>query len=328
VRRLGVARWGAALCSLALVACGSSTPSSGGGTSAPVALKVAYAVPSAAFTPLYVGADQGLFAGHGATVTLSVVNGAAAVAALTSGDVQVLGVGGSEVIDADVGGGQVVLVAAGANYPVFTLYGAKGLGTPDDLAGKTVAADKPGTSIATAAEIMLDHDKLGGKTHILYTGDGVTSVVAALQNGLAQGAVVSPPATAVLRAAGYPALIDGVRLGVPMLQSGVAVTRSYLSGHRAAVEAFLRGYLASWRYIADGAHRQAVLDSIARYTKVTPAQAQVAYDAFRPIWTGTRVPTVLPAALANEARYDQNPTARTADTSAFIDNSVIKQLAG
>ena len=331
VTRIG-GRWGAALAALlgaTLAACGSA----GGATGASqggqvVALKVAYAVPSAVFTPLFVGVDRGIYRQHGVSVSLSQVNGAAAVAALTSGEVQLLGVGGSEVIDADVGGAQVVLVATGANYPVFTLFGAKGLTSPDQLAGKTVAADKPGTSIATATQLMLEHEGLLQSTHLVYTGDGVTSVAAALQKGLAQGATVSPPSTAVLQAAGYPALVDGVKLGVPMLQAGIATTRPYLTAHRQAVESFLRGYLASWRYVADPKNKQAVLASIERYTKATPAQAEVAYAAFRPIWTGTRVPTVLAAAVANEARYDQNPKARGADTSAFIDNSIVRRLAG
>ncbi len=301
--------------------------SAGGQPARPVPVTAVYSVPSAVFTPLFVGVDEALFRKYGIDLTLRMANGAAAVAAVASGEAQILASGGSEVVDADLGGDHLVLLAALSNYPVFSLYVAPDIRTPQDLAGKKVAVDKPGTSIYMATRIMLTHYGLWGKVQVVTTGGGIPGIIAAVERGLAAGGTVSPPSTAILAARGYHELVNGVVLGVPLLQAGISVERPYLEAHRETVENVLRGFLAAWRMLPTPAAKPAVVRAIQHYTRVDAAKADVAYRAFLPIWAGSPVPTVRREAVANELAYDLNPGARAADPSRFVDNSVIERLA-
>jgi ABC-type nitrate/sulfonate/bicarbonate transport system substrate-binding protein len=308
-----------------LVATAVRTPAAGD-ASQPAALKVVYAQPSAAFAPLFVAQDDGFFTQQGIEPALTQVTGATAAAAVVSGEVQVLAGGATEVAGVDVAGASVVMLAAGSNYPIFSLYVAKSIRSVRDLVGKKIAVTKIGTSTDTTARIMLERYGLAGKVQIIGAGGTMPGILAMMDKGIAVGGVVSPPTTAKAAAAGFHELVNGFALGIPMTQSAVAVTRTYLSQHRGVVIRFMKAYLAAWAFIRNPAHRAATERAIAHYTRATPSQAAVSYQAFFPVWAETRVPRVDPRGVANVLRFSANERVRTANPKQFIDDSVLQEL--
>jgi len=240
---------------------------------------------------VWVALDRGFFAKQGLDVTFTQVTGSAAVAALSSGEAQAMSIGATEVADFDAAGGDLAMIAAGSNYPVFSLYVHKSIGTIQDLAGKKIAVTRIGTSTDTAARLMLEHFGLAGKVDIISAGGTLSGIMAVMTAGLAAGGILSPPTTAKAEAAGFKELVNGVKLGLPMVQTALAVRKSYVAQNRETVLRILKAYVDAWGFVRDPANAAAVQDVIAHYTKAPAEDAAIAYRAFFPAWQ-QRVPRV------------------------------------
>jgi ABC-type nitrate/sulfonate/bicarbonate transport system substrate-binding protein len=284
-----------------------------------------YAQASAAFAPVWVALDEQFFARQGLDVTFTEVTGSAAVGALTSGEAQAMSIGATEVADYDAAGGDLVMLAAGSNYPVFSLYVDKSIGSIQDLAGKKIAVTRTGTSTDTTARLILDHFGMAGKVDIISAGGTLSGIMAAMTAGLAAGGILSPPTTAKAEAAGFKELVNGVKLGVPMVQAALAVRRSYVAQNRDTVLKILRGYVDAWAFVRNPANASAVQTVIARYTRVPAEDAAIAYVAFFPVW-GQRIPRVDLRGVQNNLKFSANPQVRRTVPASLIDDSLLQEL--
>jgi ABC-type nitrate/sulfonate/bicarbonate transport system substrate-binding protein len=309
-----------ALASTLAVAGGS--PAAGAG---PQPIKIIYAQASAAFTPVWVALDRGFFAKQGLDVTFTQVTGSAAVAALSSGEAQAMSIGGTEVADYDAAGGDLVMIAAGSNYPVFSLYANNNIGTIQDLAGKKIAVTRIGTSTDTAARLMLEHFGLAGKVDIISAGGTLAGIMAAMSGGLAAGGILSPPTTAKAEAAGFKELVNGVKLGLPMVQTALAVRKSYVAQNRETVLRILKAYVDAWAFVRDPANAAAAQNVISHYTKAPAEDAAVAYKAFFPVWQ-ERVPRVDSRGVLNNLRFSANAQVRRMVPASLLDDSLLTEL--
>jgi ABC-type nitrate/sulfonate/bicarbonate transport system substrate-binding protein len=288
-------------------------------------IKIIYAQASAAFTPVWVALDRGFFAKQGLDVTFTQVTGSAAVAALSSGEAQAMSIGATEVADFDAAGGDLAMIAAGSNYPVFSLYAHKSIGTIQDLAGKKIAVTRTGTSTDTAARLMLEHFGLAGKVDIISAGGTLSGIMAAMTAGLAAGGILSPPTTVKAEAAGFKELVNGVKLGLPMVQTALAVRKSYVAHNRETVLRILKAYVDAWAFVRDPANAAAVQDVIAHYTKAPAEDAAIAYRAFFPAWQ-ERVPRVDARGVQNNLRFSANAQVRKMVPASLLDDSLLTEL--
>lgn len=301
---------------------GGGVPSHAAGTTQ---IKLVYAQASAAFTPLFVAQDQGFFAKEGLDVRFTQATGNAAVATLVAGGAQALVIGATEVATFDATGGDLVMIAAGSNYPVFSLYVTKNVQSVEDLVGQKIAVTRIGTSTDTVARLFLDHFGLTGRVEIVTAGGTLSGILAAMSGGIATGGILSPPATAQAEAAGYKELVNGVRLRIPMTQSALTVRKSYVAANRDTVLRLLKAYLAAWAYIQKPADQPGTESAIARYTRVTPEDAAVAYRAFVPVWQ-VRVPRVDWKGVENAIRFSASSHVRKMSPASLIDDSLLQQL--
>lgn len=312
---------GAVVAGMALLSAGASQVLG----AAPASIKLVYAQASAAFTPLFVAQDERLFSKEGLEVSFTQVTGSTAVATLTSGESQALAIGATEVANFDAAGGGLVMIAAGSNYPVFSLYADKRVRSVTDLAGKKIAVTSAGTSTDTAAHLMLDHFGLSGKVEIISAGGTLSGIMAAMSAGIAAGGILSPPTSAQAEAAGFVELANGVRLGIPMTQSALTVTRTYLAANRETVLRVLRAYVTAWAFIRNRANEAKTESAIAHYTRATAEQAAVAYKAFFPVWQ-EKIPRVDPRGVTNAIRFNRNSEVRKMTPASLIDDSLLQEL--
>lgn len=313
---------------VASVAAGIALLGTGGSRvtgAAPTPLRLVYAQPSAAFTPIFVAQDQRFFAREDLEVALAQVTGSSAVATLVSGESQALATGATEVADFDAAGGDLVMIAAGSNYPVFSLYVNRSVRSVADLAGKKIAVTRTGTSTDTAGRLILEHFGLTGKVEIITSGGTLSGIVAAMSAGIAAGGILSPPTTTQAEAAGFAELVNAARLGVPMTQSALTIRRAYRAQHRETALRLLRAYVAGWAYVRNPANKAGTEAAIAHYTRATPDQAAVSYKAFFPVWQA-KVPRVDPRGVANVLRFSASRQVRTLTPAALIDDSLLQEL--
>jgi ABC-type nitrate/sulfonate/bicarbonate transport system substrate-binding protein len=315
-----------------LLAGGCSAPTAAP-TSAPTAaatapaglipLKAAYPQASAVQAALFVARDAGFFERQGLDVSLSMIGGNAQVPALINNEIQVAALGANEVANAAVGGAQLVMIATCSDLPVFSLYANPSYSSVAELAGQTVGVTAPGTSTDAAAHLFLKHFGLEGQVRIAGSGGTIPGVLAALTQGGIAGGILSPPTTQQAADAGFRELVNGVKLGVPMNHSGIAITRDYARAHADEVNRFLRAYRQAWSFAADPANRATVVQAIARYSKSDEPLAQVGYDAVAPVWQGTAVPRVNPEAVSNLLALSENPQVQAMRPEQIIDNTLI-----
>jgi NitT/TauT family transport system substrate-binding protein len=313
-------------------AASASTPASGqaapgASASGLTKIKLAYSQVSAAATPIYVAADQGFYQKYGLDVDVGMVAGPQQVPAMMSGEIQFGSPGGNEVADADLGGASLVIVAVAANVPLFSLNAEKTITDPQQLAGKSVTITTAGSSTEAAAKIFLDHFGLLGKVKLQPSGQ-IQAVLAALEQGNAAGAILSPPSTNIATKDGYPELINGPKLGAPMVHATIAVTRDYLKAHADIVKKVLQAYQDGWTFCGNGANEAAVEQTLVKWTKADQQVAKESYDYIFPVWSTVKVPTVDPKAMQNILTIvSANPKAKTADPNQFFDNSILESIA-
>ncbi|HEX6512739.1 MAG TPA: ABC transporter substrate-binding protein, partial [Chloroflexota bacterium] len=296
-------------------------------SSARVAIKVGYSQVAVAFTPFFVAQDSGLFAKNGLDVTLEQVNGPAAVAALLANEVQLDGLGANELSRAALGGADLVAIATLGDLPVFNLYAdTKKYKVVQDLAGQTIGVTSLGSSTDVAARLFLERYGMLGKVNIVPAGGTKDTVLAALTQGLIAGAIMSPEQGTVVGKAGFAPLVEGLKVGIPLNFSVIGVTRGYLKNRPEVVRNFLKTHQQAWTYIANPASKTAVIKVLEQALKTGPDAAEAGYDAWFPVWSGKKVPTIDPEGITNTLKFSDDPKAKAAKGDQFIDNSLIQSI--
>jgi len=109
----------------------------------PPTLNVAYSATSGTFSPLWVAADQGLFAKYGLDVRITYIQGnRVLMAALTAGEVQLYQGAAEGLIRFISGGGDGLLIASQYNFVGhYVLMTDPSIARLEDLRGKRIAID-------------------------------------------------------------------------------------------------------------------------------------------------------------------------------------------
>jgi NitT/TauT family transport system substrate-binding protein len=331
------------ICTLALAACGgaaapASAPASQPAASAAVSasakpaasglvkVKAAYSQVSAVQGALYAGVDQKIFAKYGLDVEVLRVAGTQQVPAMQAGELQFGTPGGNEIVSADLGGANQVMIAVASNYPVFSLFGSKGVNDVKDLAGKTVAITTAGSSTDASAQIFLKQFGLDKQVK-RQPAATIEGILAVMEKGEVAGGVVSPPTTVLAEKAGLKELVNGPKLGVPLIHSSVSVTRDYLKSKPDLVMAFLQGYVEAWKFVIDPANEAATVQTIAKWTQSDADVAKAAYQYVQPAWAKNKLPAVDAQGVKNILEVVENPKAKDAKPEEFFDNSLLESLA-
>lgn len=275
---------------------------------------------------MYIAIDKGFFANHGVDVQLTQVGGTQQIPAMTAGELQFGTPGGNELVSSVLAGAPMVGIAVSSNYPIQSLYGGKGVTDVKQVAGKAVAITTAGSTSEAGAKIFLRH--YGLDTQVQYQPAGtVAGVAAVLEKGDAAAGVTSPPTTIALDKAGLVELVNGPKLGEPMVHAAITVTRDYLKNNSDLVKRYLQAYLEGWRFARDAKNADAMVNSIAKWTKSPPDVAKASYQYVVVTWQRDEIPAFSDKAIENILSIVDNPKAKTAKPSDFYDNSLITSIA-
>jgi ABC-type nitrate/sulfonate/bicarbonate transport system substrate-binding protein len=269
----------------------------------------------------------GYFAAHGLAVDelLDIGSSTTAVQSLLAHDVDVVNIAPNAAIEASLKG-STALVAI-ANPPPgtgFWLYGRSDLHSVEDLRGKLLAANQPGSSSYFAVEYALREFGLeAGRDYDILSVGNSSAQLAALQQAEVQASVFSAPTTALARRSGFVELLDLNR--VPYNANGPVVRRDALDDP-ASLDALTRYLQASVDAIArlrqDPDFGYQVLSS---YLRVSDhAILDEVYQAYLP----KRVPLVVPEgiALVLAGIAQRDATALGVAPHRYYDNSIVEQL--
>lgn len=318
-------RWAAGIAAVALVAsaCGSpaAPPAADGGATRTI--KIAVGATTAASIPLWVGIDQGVFAKHHLDVQLITLSGTKAPPALASGSVQISDSGISDLAGAIVAGAPITIVGTTYPFQFFRMYGKKGLTSPTELAGKTIAASSAGSASDTAVQSAMASSGLqrGKDYQVTFIGDnGARS--AALEKGVVDAIMVSPPTAQLVEQKGFPDIADLITAKDPYGYSSFGVQKSWAAANHAELVDFLSAYAEA--VDLSKSDKDAAYAAARKNLNLT--DQKVVEDVYAvSVGVMPSFPTTDAATVAATIRLSQNPAVVKADPASLFDNSFVTE---
>ena len=291
-----------------------------------IALKAAWVALTSNQMIWPVAKDAGYFDTYGVDMDLEYVNGSStAVPALLSGDLALASVAGSAVVSARAGGADLVMVAGFLNKAIFRVIAQQTYGAITDLKGKKIGVTKIGNADYFAWQSIAAKQGWQMSDLTFINGTDVNGQITLLKSNNVDAIAVSPPNNVLAVEAGGKEVFDTAVLDEPEQNVGIAVSRAYLSQHRAAVTDVVKASIAAMaRWEKDA---QFVKDVIKKYLKTTDQQVvDVGYSAYAPLWPQAPYPTVPGLARVIAQVATQNAKAKDLKPEDMIDNSVVKEL--
>lgn len=272
---------------------------------------------------LWIAQEKGFFKKNGVNIDLTHIPTNQAVQALVGGKVNFV-TAGPQVLEANLAGSDTVYIMSPVNTFVFSVYGKPEIANIKTLAGKTLGATNKGTPTDVAGHMLLRQNGLKPDVDVKFAYlKEIPALVAALQQGVIDAALLAPPSTLTARNLGLKELLNVTSLRIPFVQHAIGTSRSYINANPDLVRSFVRGAAEGLDFL-----RKNRPDSVAimsKYTKITDlAQLNEALDAYESAWE--KIPAPSQAAIEAVLASSETPKAKTAKWDQFVDDRFIKEL--
>ena len=212
-------------------------------------LRVGLSSVSGLHAAVWVAETRGLFRKHGidAEVIVTGQGGTAGISALIANDVQMVNSAGDVLVAASLRGGDTVMVASVINKGLQRLVTKPDIKTPVDLKGKRIGVTRIGAVSHSVLLMMLQRWKMNpNDVQVMQLGSS-PNMLASLDKGGIEGAVLTIPSMFVAEDRGYRVLLDMADTDIYYLHTMVATTRHYVKTNRDKVLRFLKGYVEGHR---------------------------------------------------------------------------------
>jgi NitT/TauT family transport system substrate-binding protein len=261
--------WAAVLVGVALISTGCSSGSgaksvSNGAGPEKTDLTVTYGTSSPSEAPLWLAADEGIFARHGLKVKMVQATSNVGALAVISGGA-----------DLYIGEATTTFQAVASNSPIqivgnlrilnnFKFFVPPNIKSASELSGKSLSISAAGDSTELSTRLALDklHVPTKGVT-LLPTGTS-SARLASLITGKVAGTVLTEPTATAAKKQGMRMLLDQTK--EPLTGSAVTISKSFGEKNPKTVVAFLESITEAVKYLQDPANKQACLNVIAKYT--------------------------------------------------------------
>jgi NitT/TauT family transport system substrate-binding protein len=287
-----------------------------------------------AFSPtnsaIWVAEERGIFKKHGIEAEAIFIGGGAtrSVNALLAGDIQFATAGGGGVLQSALRGADVVMIAANNNKGVHRILVRPEIDTPEAIKGKKIAITTFGSSSHQVLSMVLDVWKIRpDELQILQIGSSPTMLIS-MQKKIVDGAVLSDPSYFIAEDHGFRVIADLAKMNIHYLQNMMVSTRSYLRANRDQATRVMRAFVEAIAYFKK--NKKDSVQIILKKMRMNPDQAKYAertYDQYAntyferiPYPSTSGIKTVL------ESLVKENPKAKSADPSSFVDASILKSL--
>jgi NitT/TauT family transport system substrate-binding protein len=223
--------------------------------------------------PFYYAKDKKLFEKQGLDVEIIQIRSNLQLAGLVSGELDLItGIG--TAIEGIAKGMPVKAVAVLYRAPLFSLLSQ--LPNPKSLEGKKVSVSRIGSESHFNGTLMFE--KSGAdpkKVTWIQTGNTALNMVA-LEQGLVDGAVLSPPFTGIMARKGFKILKRSRDVIDSSPFNGLVTTRDKIQSHPDRIKNALKAVLASVKSIRQD--RKAVIAYIVDSFNINQGVAEEAYE--------------------------------------------------
>jgi NitT/TauT family transport system substrate-binding protein len=287
-------------------------------------MRIAYLLTSGTMASLWMAKETGGFAKEGLDVEVISMSSVLALPALIANEVDVIQVSAVPVLTASLRGFDVVFVAGLLNTMIWDLYARPEIKSAEQLKGKIVGTERPGSPVAYGTLVALRKLGLTPKDVQLRPLGGTVQVAAALQAGQIVAGPSAPPVSFQLERAGFHSMTT--TLDQPYQNVGVVVRRGRMDELAARLVPLLRSVRAGIdRYYSDKAFTMKV---IAKYTRETdPDLIERTYEFYRKAGFRRELMISEPGVQGIlDFLSETVPEAKKAVPAQFFDDRFVRQL--
>jgi NitT/TauT family transport system substrate-binding protein len=279
---------------------------------------------------VWVAEQKGLFRKHGLDTEVIVTGqgGTAGISALLANDIQMVASAGDVLVAAALRGGDTVMVASVVNKGLQRLVTKPEIKTPAELRSKRVGVTRIGAVSHSVLLMMLQRWKMSvNDVQVLQLGSS-PNMLASLDKGGIEGAVLTIPSMFVAEDRGYRVLLDMADTDIYYLHTMIATTRQYIKGNRDKVLRFLRGYTEGIAFVKQ--NKKESLDIVKKKLRIGPEQERNLERSLDLLITKYYENVPYPSLRGVETVLGfvekDNPKAKTADPKSFVDDTLLREI--
>jgi NitT/TauT family transport system substrate-binding protein len=292
-------------------------------------LKIIYSQFTMTNSVTWFAREAGLFERYGLMADLVYVDSTPAVQALTAGQAPVATMSGGLAVGPYLNGLDLVMLAGWCNLNSYQLITRPEIRRPEDLRGKVIGIGRFGAAADWGLRLILR--KLGinetKDVQIVQAGGGGPATrLGAMEAKKLDATVLDSPQTVQARRLGFNVLADGVELGIPFLQGGLATRQAYIRTHEDTVRRIVHTIVDAIHYAKT--NREAALKVMQKYLRIQDRDAlEDAYESFV-IKQFPRAPYATPAAVQTifDLAAARDPRAKSADPQGFIEMRFVREI--
>lgn len=289
---------------------------------------IAYSALSGNMAPLWITQERGLFRRYGLDAQLVFIeSGSTTAQSLISKEVAFAQMAGAGVIQSRLRGADVVMIAGVVNTLTFKFYVDKNIKQPEQLKGKIVAVTRFGSSTDFALRYALERYGLTPEKDVTILQAGnMPAIVAGLESGKIQGAMLSAPFTLKAKNLGLPLLADLQMLGLEYQHTGLATSQALIKSRPDLVRNVMKAYVEGIHYYKT--HRAESLAILAKYLKTNELDllTEVYDDVGLKLTAEKPYPTLRGIGIMLRELAATNPKSSAARPEDFVDLTFIKEL--
>jgi NitT/TauT family transport system substrate-binding protein len=287
-------------------------------------LRIAYLFTSGTMASMWMAKETGGFAKEGLDIEMISMSSVLALPALIANEVDVIQISAVPLINASLRGFDVVFIAGMLNTMIWDLYARPEIKSAEQLKGKIVGTERPGSPVAYGTLVALRKLGLTPKDVQLRILGGSAQVSAALLTGQISAGAAAPPVSFQLDRAGFHSMTT--TLDQPYQNVGIVVRRGRMDELASRLVPLLRSVRAGIdRYYNDKAFTMKV---IAKYTKETdPDIIDRTYEFYRKAGFRRDLTISEPGVQGIlDFLSETTPEAKKAAPAQFFDDRFLRQL--
>ncbi|MBI4522827.1 MAG: ABC transporter substrate-binding protein [Deltaproteobacteria bacterium] len=288
-------------------------------------IRISYGVITAALLPFYVAQDQGIYKKHGLDVEMIYMTGGAKVVqAVVSGSAQFGLANAGSGVDARLAGHLLRYIASIYDTYYFQIFGKANIRRPEDLKGKTIAASAAGAASDWGIRDALSlYGLVFGKDYKIAFMGGTSERVSALERGLVDAAIISPPNGLKAQKAGFKEILNLMELKLPFAYEAVFADETYIKNNRQTAKRFLRAYVEASAVSVK--HKEIAMQVLSKVANIN--EREILEESYRTsVPFITKVPYVKKEIIERTLKLSRYAGAAKTNPDDFIDNSLVREL--
>jgi NitT/TauT family transport system substrate-binding protein len=246
--------------------------------------------------------------------------------AAISGDVKLSITSGPTTVASRTQGADTIIICATVNTLPYSIVAAKGITTWDQLKGKRVAISRLGSGTDTAVRMVLKKYGLDPNKDVIIVQLGTQPArMLALNGGVIDATIVSPPLDIAAKKQGFQILVNIADLGIPYPQQVLETTERFNRENPQLVKNLVKGFIDGVRYAAT--HKDETKKIITKYLKTAdPEVLEATYQSYLQVTDYTANPNLAGIRNAMDEVAVRMPVVKNKKPEEFVDPRFLKEL--